>query len=819
MRIVPKLDRLFALLFMAPLLASTAGCQSVNPDAPTNIVLGNKIIRTGVKRFGMNLSGQVNYDSGQMMRDLTFSNPGFEGEIWQTVLQCKFVDGNSCADNDEWTLWPQDFAKGAKFEFFSGAARGQSGIVAGNTPAASKAHQGVWVNFGKLAVPPKVGDFYILRMKFTGNAEYGWRPSVTEGAILSTEMQDLSPKSPGKQALKIDAAKLTQSAGITSDIDTWEGRSFVQLNGTYTLSFRARGLSGTKSITASVTRLASRYGNMTYLTHVVQLTNGWRDYSFTFKGHEDGSFIGPIQVVFSVHAAAVLLDDVSLTESAAPDNPTAFRDAVVNRLRELRPGILRFMDNGTSFGSTLDNLLAPPYARQRTGYSEGNKEQYTIPIGLHEFMVLCKTVHAEPWFTLPIGITPAETRNIIQYFAGSASTPYGAKRAALGQDKPWTEEFPVIHLELGNETWNWGSFPGEGIPEPGAYAARVSDVFSAARAAPLYDPAKFDLIMNGWWAVPWWTEQQLNTKPHADTIDIAPYTFGGFNDASSTEAIFGPMFAEPEAMDSRPTGLVAQNAKLAQKFGVKLAVYEVNLGTTDGRASAEAVESTIPSLGAGLSLAQHLLLMLRDNGIVSQAVFCLPEYANGFQNPDKPGDRRMVKLWGTVVDMGGQTNRSRPTFLATKLANDAIFDKMLETTQTGANPTWDQPESPNGKIKLAGAHYIQSFAFTDGSRTSLVLLNLSRDKALPVAISGASVPHSNVKMSRLTAAKINDTNESDNKVRITEEALPTFDASAYSLPPYSMTVLTWDDGKAKFSTDPMKGIHPVANSTAKHMRP
>src|SRR4051812_46859858 len=123
-----QLNRLIALLFAAPFLAFTAGCQTAAPkpdfNAPTNIVIGSKIIRTGVKRFGMNLSGQTNYDSGQMLRDLTFSNPGFEGEIWQTVLQCKFVDGNSCADNDEWTLWPADFAKGGKFEFFSGAARG-----------------------------------------------------------------------------------------------------------------------------------------------------------------------------------------------------------------------------------------------------------------------------------------------------------------------------------------------------------------------------------------------------------------------------------------------------------------------------------------------------------------------------------------------------------------------------------------------------------------------------------------------------------------------------------------------------------------------
>jgi alpha-L-arabinofuranosidase len=383
-------------------------------------------------------------------------------------------------------------------------------------------------------------------------------------------------------------------------------------------------------------------------------------------------------------------------------------------------------------------------------------------------------------------------RELIEYLSAGKEKPYGAKRVALGQAAPWTKVFPVIHLELGNETWNWNSFAGEGWQDARAYAARTGDVFAAARATPGYDAKKFDLIMDGWFAVPWWNGELLTQAHHADTIDIAPYTFNPFNDASSAEAIYGPMFAEPEKYDGRSNGLTMQQAKLAAQHGLKLAIYEVNLGVYEGKVDQKALDATIPSLGAGISTADHMLQMLREEGIISQAVFALPEYANGFHNTVDPKANENVKLWGTVVDMGGQTNRVRPSFLAEELANEAIGDRMLETTASGANPVWNQADNGNAQVKLEGAHYIQSFAFMDGKRTSVVLFNLSRSTALPVTFSGAAAPKAGkVEMSRLTSEHINDTNEDADKVKIARSTMDHFDPKqSYMLPPFSMTVLT-----------------------------
>jgi len=122
------------------------------------------------------------------------------------------------------------------------------------------------------------------------------------------------------------------------------------------------------------------------------------------------------------------------------------------------------------------------------------------------------------------------------------------------------------------------------------------------------------------------------------------------------------MFAEPEALDSRPGGQVAAQAKIAADAGVKLAAYEVNLSTTQGSVSQNVLDSVVPSLGAGLAVADHMLLMLRDGNVALQCLFGLPEFENQFNNtsPGYRGPREYIKLWGSVVDMGERPIASVP---------------------------------------------------------------------------------------------------------------------------------------------------------------
>jgi hypothetical protein len=119
---------------------------------------------------------------------------------------------------------------------------------------------------------------------------------------------------------------------------------------------------------------------------------------------------------------------------------------------------------------------------------------------------------------------------------------------------------------------------------------------------------------------------------------------------------------------------------------------------------------------------------------------------------------------------------------------------MVQTIQSGANPTWNQ--TLDNSVAMNGVNTIQSFAFNNGSNgSSVVLLNLSLTDSLPVTFSGANAPTGSVQVQQLTADNISDTNENTSLVNINTSTLSSFNpSSGLSLPPYSMTVLTWNGG-------------------------
>ncbi len=769
----------------------------------TDIAIGSEVLHADVQRFGINLSGQTYYDSGQMMKNLVFRNPGFEGETWRSYLHCKAADANTCTDENQYSPWPAGFLQGAQYEVISGKATGQTGTVQSSSTAGNG--HGVTLTFANPAQGLAADDFLLVRMEKPGDADAGWWTSTNGGATISTEFHDLAANSPGKQALRLDASAPNEYASVSSYFDSTEGRSFLQLRGRFTLRFRAKWLTGSRALPVTIARFDKEHGSgHTFLHEDVPLAPAWRDYALPFTANEDGTALGTLALTIAAQQSAFLLDDVSLTPADTAGNPTAFRDEVVEALRALHPGILRFMDNGTSFGSTLDDLLAPPFARRRDGWHLTTAEAEDIPIGLHESLALAQAVHADPWYTVPGTFSPAEMANLIEYLAGPASTPYGARRAARGQAAPWTSVFRTIHIEYGNEMWNAGDFAGEALFYPVVYAARASRVFSAAHNSPYFNPAQFDLIEDGQAGNTWLTTQELKTDNHANSIDFAPYLFGQLNDASSNEAVFGAMFSMPEQQDT-PTGgpfsggdegLMAQQVRLAHAAAhpARPEVYEVNLSTnesTNNSVTQAQINSVVASVGGGIAVADHMLLMLRNLGITSQCLFALPEFANHFGEPDNAN--KTTPLWGSVVDMGGPTNLRRPTYLALELMNQAILKNELATHVTGANPTWDQPASQNGPTPAIRAHFIQSFAFADGTKRSLILLNLSRTSALPVTFSGANAPRGAVTEARLTSRNITDTNEQQRTVATVTRQLSAFNPGApYALPSFSMTVLSWE---------------------------
>jgi len=770
----------------------------------TNIAIGSTVIQPRVKHLGINLATHNYWDSGQMMQNLVLENPGFEGEIYQSIIQCASGTTTTCVDSDSYSIWPAGFWNGATFEFFYGAANDATGTISNYTATASG--QGGTLTFASpIGVAPANGDFVIVRQTVPGNAVAGWWPTISGNGAITTNTADLPPGSTGSQTIALSAPTANDSAVLDSYFDTTAGRSFIQLYGSFQVSFLAKGTGGSNSVAVWFSRLGS---TTTDLSQTVSLTNSWETYNLTFTVWETGSAVGTFDLDFAtVGQDSFYLDDVSIRPTS-PAQPTAFRDAVVSALSDLSPGTLRFW-SGNQLGDTLDNLIAGPFARLRSGYSAYSTSQTAIEYGLYYFLQLCKTIGADPWFVVPTTFSTTDAANLIKYLASASTTTYGAKRAAQGQVEPWTSVFEKIHLEFGNEAWN-STFRGGSIENPAAYGARAQTIFAAMRAEPNYTASSFDLVLGGQASNAWLNQQIQNNTNNNDSFAIAPYMMYEVNTFGTNEDLFAPLLAEPQAFLS-PSGnaegvsstyLTIDGASQNVNGGmvyldqvaiqntthpVPLAIYETNLSTDSGSITQSVINEFATSIGAGLAEVENMLLGM-SKGIVTQNLFALPQYDFDISTT---GGATTVPLWGSVIDMGGPTNLRRPQFLAVQVANQTIPSgaEMLQTVQSGTNPTWNQ--ALVNSVQLNDAHYIESFAFSNGPRSGLILLNLNLTEALPVTFSGAHAPAGTVQLTELTSPNVTDTNESSNVVVPVSSSQTFTAATILSLPPFSLTALTW----------------------------
>ena len=749
------------------------GCD--RKSGPTVIEITDLRKINAVKKFGINIGSTSFYDSSLLTKNLLYRNPGFEGELYQSVVSCSISANGSCIDQEDSTSWPDGFWTGGGYEFISGGLKSRRGIVASSESSGDGHH--LRLKFSGGDVPAGASGYLILRATKPGSGQAGWWPHVCCGGKITTELDDLAGKEAGQQALR-----LADSQGGEASVSSYFGysadRSFVLLRGKYELQFIAKGVSGQNSAVVSVRRNSTPAE--TFVTQAIHLSKQWRPYKISFTADEDSAASGLIEVQFAADQSDVLLDNVGLEESQ-DDNPTIFRSSVVRALQELTPGILRYW--GGQLGDSLDNQLAPSFLRKRSGYSIWAERQDDIRVGLNDLLVLCNLIKTEPYYVLPITFSEVEMRNLIEFLAGAPDTAYGLKRKALGRRAPWTEAFAKIHLEFGNEAWNT-SFRGGTIEDPGVYAERANDLFTAARQTAGFSGEKFDLIVGGQAVDPERNRKMLKTSHAHDTLALAPYQMTKVDVFGTNDQLFGPLLAEPQVINS-PHGFMGLNKSVVneQTRPTQLSIYEVNVNTVEGSISQNALDSFIPSLGTGLAVIENMLLSLRDLGIVNQVFWSLPQYSF------RRNDGKTVKLYGAVVDMG-VTDRKRPQYLALQLANRALKGSMLVTRQSGLNPTWDQP-AMNG-VPSSNPEAIESFAFSEGTHRALIVLNLMVTGALDVTFAGANAPKGTVDVERLGSPDVRTNNENAENVRIVQTTVERFDPSApFLLPPHSMTVLEW----------------------------
>jgi hypothetical protein len=273
--------------------------------------------------------------------------------------------------------------------------------------------------------------------------------------------------------------------------------------------------------------------------------------------------------------------------------------------------------------------------------------------------------------------------------------------------------------------------------------------------------------------------EELAAAPGANTLAIAPYLMDSVTRWANDDELYGPLMAQPELMSR--TGIV--QATQAAAGGRQLAVYEVNLHTTEGTAPQAALDRLTPSAAAGVAVAGHMLRMMREHGVRDQMLFSLPQFRF------KRSDGALVRLWGAVVEMGAN-GRSRPQLLTESLANRAIRGNLVKVEISGEDPTHDQPEGNDG-VRLKGVHEIDAYAFQDGKWHSMILFNYGLHQARRLALEAPGLKSNpNVNLWELNCSGPAASNESETQVTVNAER---FGGPELDLEPCSMAVLEWSE--------------------------
>lgn len=766
------------------------------PGANTTVVnITDGVALGGVKRFGMNIGIREQFGAAQFLKNLV-PNPGFEPAEYSMVFLTQPGTGPTRVQADNWNIaWnndalrigqPQGFWNGAQFEILTGPAKGRTGTVT-NFTFESNLYT-FYLSEGGAA--PAAGDVIVVR-KNIGGFNFDTEPFARGDA------GNKRPGSPGVQSLRLSPT----GSGRTSfsyGFDSWardgsdpSAGKLLVVQGNWTIDIWARAGRANDKLTVTF----RRPGGSIFFQETINLTTEWQRITRNFfvEPGKDGQIAGtPSALTFELNAVGgdVWVDDAVLRR-ADYNNPTVFTDTFVRLLRELRPGILR--NWGDQLGSSLDNQLAGEFARKPTGHDPGTRVATRFHYSLHDFLRLAQEVGAEPWYVIPPTWSNAEVQNLIAYLSAPAgSHPYADRRAALGQNAPWTSVFTRIHLEYGNEIWgsNFGGDPFIGASMRGGVRAGqvANDRFGAMRNSPFFSAGKFNLILGG---QVFFTDRQRELESSSfnhNTIGLAPY-YGRLQTWSNETERYNPLYAHAGEINQRGAMSASRDVVRQANKGTALAIYEINVHTFQGDGRNDPVPQDVrnaflTSQGAGISVPLVMLTYLRDFGIRDQVGFEALQYSRKLPNG------QFVRLFGMLRDLEA-TGRKRPTWLGIELANRALGGDLLVTNQAGDNPFYVQAPF-NGIQASTEMRYIQSFTFRQGNRYAIVLFNLDINRAQNVQLNMPFNPSTNATQHTLAAGNISANNETANNVGIFTSQIGNFrQGYTLTLAPHSMVVIEW----------------------------
>ncbi len=734
---------LVACLFCAcPSSTSTDPTAQLPTDGPPIVAVSREAMPVKVMPFGINLCQYADYGTGQIRKNLISRNPGFEGWEYRSIVEVAQATLLGFKDVGPPGAWMDGFWNGAEFEVIWGQAVGKTGRVS----EFKRGEDGCSYTLDRVtAFAP--GDQVVLRVKRDSNPAGGWWPTVKGKARLEASLA--RPGSQGRSSVLLDClGKGEIELHSYFDPPTADVSTLMPLRGRYVLSFWAK--SDTASLLqAGLKRLTTP--NRDYFDQSFRLSSGWQQFRCEFEADDDDSQ-GVVDLCFTVDEGQVHLDDVALYRKEG--GPDGFDPGILQALAELKPGIVRAW--GGQLGQSLDNLLAGPESRCLSGYSRWSQEPKVVGYSLHEVLSLCESLKCEAWYVLPLTLSPSERAALIQYLCGDTNTPMGQLRERLGHPRPWNQSLSRIHLEFGNEAWN-GIFKGGCLERPEVYGGVCANFAAQMRALPGFDARVIDLVVGG---------QAVNADrnkailAHAgtpDTLAIAPYVKFKFDQPIAPYEPLVQLAEEVERL--RGDSYLTQNLALvaAQPKPPELAVYEVNLHTTEGSAAEHELNQFVTSAAAASSLGAHMLNMMQL-GIARQCFYTLNQF------DFKRGDQKNVRLWGVLRELR-EGGLKRPSYLVLRLLNQALRGELVKVAIGGTKATFGLGQTQVDQALLA-------YCTREQNTYRLIVINLDPGQAQSFQLRLPGKPAANVTHDWLKFDHPFNGNEAWETVNLARETLP-----------------------------------------------
>jgi alpha-N-arabinofuranosidase len=307
-----------------------------------------------------------------------------------------------------------------------------------------------------------------------------------DGGLYAELVQNRAFHDTIRTSLRLDVAQASKAhaAGVAND-GYWGIP--VKPNTRYLATFYAKAAPGFSSPVA--VSIQSNDGKTIYASGTaVGVSGTWKQYEVTLQTGSVTPTTAARYVLAVDRPGTVWFGLVSLFPPTFKNQPNGFRTDIMQMMVDMKPKFLRFPGGNFLEGDQIADrfewkkTLGP--LSERPGHVGPWGYRSSDGLGLHEFLLWCEDMDAEPVLAVYAGyslkgmhVNPGpdlepyvqDALDEIEYVTGPATSKWGALRAKAGRPRP----FKLTYVEVGNEDW---------FDKSGSYDQRFAQFSKAIKA-------------------------------------------------------------------------------------------------------------------------------------------------------------------------------------------------------------------------------------------------------------------------------------------------------------------------------------------------